>query len=118
MCDCLTINYEVVDKRNHKGISVEIFHRFLNKYMTIASNDKDTVGIFTKTGITAAYVWDSALIDGTKIIYIMPIIGRKLRFPLNVNLIPLPILSRNQSDSVVEYLCLADSSKIFATSIL
>ena len=56
MCDCLTINYEVVDKRNHKGISVETFHRFLNKYMTIASNDKDTVGIFTKTGITAAYV--------------------------------------------------------------
>ena len=35
MCDCLTINHEVVTKRNHKGVSVERFHRFLNNVVTI-----------------------------------------------------------------------------------
>ena len=49
MCDCLTINHEVVTKRNHKGVSVEWLHRFLNNVVTITSNDRDTVSIYCTT---------------------------------------------------------------------
>ena len=48
MYDCLTINYEVVAKYIHKGVSWKKFHHFLNKVVTVASNDRDTVSIFQK----------------------------------------------------------------------
>ena len=49
MCDCLTINYKVIAKRNHKDVSVEHVHRFLNKVVNIASKDRDTVSIFFRS---------------------------------------------------------------------
>ena len=118
MYDCLTINYEVVAKRNHKSVLVEIFYRFLNKSVTIASNDRDTVSIFAESGITTAYSWKNAPTDYTDNICSIPGIGRELRFPLDINLAPLPILSQNQVDSAAEYVCLIGSFRTVATSIL
>ena len=36
MCKALKLKYDILDKRNHKGLSVEHFHRFLKKASTIA----------------------------------------------------------------------------------
>ena len=46
MCKALHINYEILAKRNHKGLLVKKFHRFLNKAITIAAEDRGTNDIF------------------------------------------------------------------------
>ena len=35
MCMDLNLNYDILAKRNHKGLTVEIFHHFLKKAATI-----------------------------------------------------------------------------------
>ena len=81
MCQSLNLNYEILAKRNHKGLSVEHFHRFLNKSVTIAAEDRGTIDIFVPVGIAAEYAWNSAPIDGTDILRSIPAIGRELHFP-------------------------------------
>ena len=80
MCDCVTINYQVVATYNHKGVSIERFHRFLNKVGTIAFNDRDTVSMFVKVVITVVYTWSSAPIDSISIIRSILAIGRDYVF--------------------------------------
>lgn len=53
MCQSLILNYDVLAKRNHKGLSVEHFHRFLNKSATIAAEDRGTNNIFVPARIAA-----------------------------------------------------------------
>ena len=55
MYQSLNLNYDVLAKRNHKGISVEHFYRFLNKSVTIAVEERGTNDIFVPTSITAVY---------------------------------------------------------------
>ena len=81
MFQSLNLNYEILAKRNHKGLSVEHFHRFLNKSVTIAAEDRGTIDIFVPVGIAAGYAWNSAPIDGTDILRSIPAIGRELHFP-------------------------------------
>ena len=54
-CDALHLKYECVTKRNHKAVLVEKIHRFLNKAVTIAVEDRKTLGCFTEAGIVAGY---------------------------------------------------------------
>ena len=117
-CDALHLKYECVVKRDHKAVLVEKFHRFLNKVVTIAVEDRKTLVCFTEAGIVAGYAWNSAPIDGTDIFRSIPAIGRELRFSIDIPSTTLPQLTTNQADSVVNYLRLTDSSKRFATEIL
>ena len=75
MCQAYNPNYDVLTNRNHKGLSVEHFYRFLNKSVNIAVEERGTNDIFVPTSIVAAYVWNSAPIDGTDIIRCVPTIG-------------------------------------------
>ena len=86
MCDALYLRYNIIAKCNYKIVSTLFFHGFLNKSQIITSNDCVTDGVFVETGITAAYVWNSALIDDTDIICSIPAIGQEYRFPLNIEL--------------------------------
>ena len=99
-------------------VLVEKFHRFLNKAVTITVGDSKTLGCFTEAGIVAGYAWNSTPIDGTDIIRSIPTIGRELKFPIDISSTSLPPLISNQTDSVVKYLRLTDSSNHFATEIL
>ena len=65
MCDALHLRYDIVAKRNCTVVSMDRFHRSLNKAQTIAPNDRDTVRVFTEAGITVAYAWNSVPINGT-----------------------------------------------------
>ena len=42
MCESLNLNHNVLAKRNDKGLTVEHFHRLLNKSVTIASEEHGT----------------------------------------------------------------------------
>ena len=118
MCQSLNLNYEILAKRNHKGLSVEHFHRFLNKSVTIAAEDRGTIDIFVPTGIAAEYAWNSAPIDGTDILRIIPAIGRELHFPFDIYLNAAPKLIQNNSQAVLDYLKLTDANRHFSSSIL
>ena len=118
MCKALRINYETLAKRNHNCLLVEKFHRFLDKAITIAAEDRGTNDIFVAAGVAAGYAWNSSPIDGTDILRSVPVIGRKLRFPLEVDISDLPALVTNNADSVISYLRLTDTNLHFATAIL
>ena len=118
MCQALNINYDILAKRNHKGLSVEHFYHFLNKSVTIAAEERGTANIFVPAGITAGYAWNSVPIDGTDILRSIPAIGRKLKFPLDINLNAMSKLVQNNANAVLEYLKLTDSSRSFSSSIL
>ena len=113
MCDVLNLNYNVLAKRNHKGLTMEHFHHFLNKSITIAAEDRGTNNIFVPAGISTGYAWNNAPIDGTDILRIIPAIGRKLHFPININLSALPNLAHNSGQTALNYSKLTDSFRYF-----
>ena len=118
MCDALNLNYDVLAKRNHKGLTVEHFHRFLNKSITITAEDCGTNDVLVPAGIAVGYAWNSAPIDDTDIIRSIPAIGRELHFPIDINLSALPKLAHNSGQAALDYLKLTDSSRHFSSSIL
>ena len=76
ICQSLNLNYNVLAKRNYKGLSVEHFNRFLSKSVTIATEDRGTNDIYVPFKIAAGYAWNSAPIDGNDILCSIPAIGR------------------------------------------
>ena len=99
------------DKIEKKLNSLEHSHRFLNKSVTIAAEDRGTNDIFVPAGIAAGYAWNSAPKDSTDILRSIPAISRELHFPLDIILSALPKFVNNSGQSALDYLKLTDSSK-------
>ena len=118
MCDCLRIVYWCLSRGNHKGNSVERYHRFLNKTQAIAGNDRGTHDVYIQNAKTSQYAWNSAPIDGTDITRSMAAIGRNFRFPLDVELSPTPILNTDTNNTLFQYLRDVSTDSTFALSIL
>ena len=118
MCDALNLTYDVLAKRNHKGLAGEHFHSFLKKSVIIAAEDRGTNKNFVAAGIAAGYAWNSAPIDGTDIFRSILAIGRELHFPINIDLSTLPKLAHNSGQAALGYLKLTDSSRYFSSSNL
>ena len=76
MCQFLNWNYDISAKRNHKGLSVEHFLRFLNESVYIAVEECDTNNMFVPTGSMTSYAWNSTPIDGTYILRNIPEMDR------------------------------------------
>ena len=55
ICQALNIEYDILSKRTHKIISVELFNRFLNKVLNITVQDRDTLEIVVVTCIFTDY---------------------------------------------------------------
>ena len=72
ICKVLRINYEILAKRNHKGLLVKKFHRFLNKAITITVVDRGTNDVFVVAGVAVGYAWNSSPIGGTDILRSVP----------------------------------------------
>ena len=87
MCKALDLNYDILTKRNNKGLTVGHFHCFLNKAVKIEIEDRQSNDVFVPAGIVAGYVWNSAPIDGTDILRSTIAIGREFRFPHRYQLI-------------------------------
>ena len=110
------VECHVVVKRIYKSVSVDKYYSFLNKVVTITSNDRGGIGVFIESCVTTAYVWNIASIGDIEIISIILIIERDFPSPLDINFTSLFILTRNQVESVVQYLRLIYIC--FTTSIL
>ena len=117
-CQALNVNYDVLTKRNHKGLSVEHFHCFLNKSVTIATKDRGSNNLFVPVSITSVYSWNSVPIDGTSIIRSVSAIGRALHFSLNINLNAVPKLIQNNAQATLDYLNFTNSHRHYSSSIL
>ena len=89
MCKALDLNYDILAKRNHKGLSVEMFYRFLNKTTAIAMEDRYSNDVFVSGGIAAGCACNSLFIDGTDILRSAVAIGHEFRFPIDINLFTL-----------------------------
>ena len=118
MCQSLNLNYDVLTKHNHKGLSVEHSHRFLNKSVTIAVEERGTNDVFVPASIAATCVWNSVPIDGTDIIRSIPVIGRALNFPLDINLNAAPKLIQNNAQATLDFLNFTNSRRHFASTVL
>jgi hypothetical protein len=118
VCLLLNISFHVAAKGNHKAVSVEHFHRFLNKAVTIAANDRGTNTVFVEAAHTAAYAWNSSPIDGTDIIRSVPAVGRPFRFPFDISLRATPTPTSNQAADVHAFLRLAAPTAQFAEQVL
>ena len=118
MCTALDLNYDILAKRNHKGLTVEHFHRFLNKAMTIAIENRQSNDVFVPAGIAVGYAWNSAPMHSTDILRSTVAIGREFRFTIDINLSAVPQLTQNNDQSTIDYLRLADSNRRFSSSIL
>ena len=117
-CKTLNINFDILSKINHKGLLVGKSHRFMNKSIMIAVEDRETNDVFLATSVVAEYVWNYSLIDGTDILCSFLTIGRELCFPLDIDLSALPPLVYNSAESVIPYLCLTNFNRFFVSKIL
>ena len=87
MCKLLKLTFWPLSRGNHKGNSVERYHRFLNKTQTISGQDRGTHEVFHQNIKTSQYAWNSAPIDDTDIPRCVAAVGREFRFPLDIELL-------------------------------
>jgi hypothetical protein len=118
VCDILSIIIHVAAHGNHKAVGIERFHKFLNKAVAIASNDRGTNTVFVEAAHTAACAWNSSPIDGTDIIRSVPAVGRPFRFPFDLSFAPAPTPISDQASDVHAFLRLAGPTAQFAKQML
>lgn len=118
MCTKLGIMFWPLARGNHKGLSVERYHRFLNKTQTIVGNDRGTHSTIFQNVKTSQYAWNSSPIDNTDVTRSMAALGREFRFPLDVELSPSPSLNDSANSSLYTYLRHMSSDGKFATSVV
>ena len=118
MCKALDLSYDIFSKRNHKRLTVEHFHHFFNKAVTIAMEDKKSNDVFVPAGIAVGCAWNSAPIEGNNIVRSTAVIGHEFRFSIDINLSALPQLTQNNAQSTIDYLRLTDYNRRFSSSIL
>ena len=118
MCKRLDISVCPLSRGNHKGMSVERYHRFLNKTQTINGEDRGLYHTFIENSKTSQYAWNSAPIDNTNILRCVAVVGRHFKFHVGVQLNKTPEL--NDIDHLALYNYLRDVSidSTFATSLL
>ena len=86
ICQALNLNYDIFAKCNHKGLTVEQFHRLLNRSVAVTAEGRGANNIFFPASITAGYARNSTPIDGTHILRSIPAIDRELYFSLDITL--------------------------------
>ena len=118
MAECLDIHVHVAASHNHRTVGVERFHKFLNHTTKIYAEERGTPECFVECGMVSAYAWNASHINGTDIVRSIHAIGRELKFPLDINLMKLPAVVDNTSDSVAAYLHNIQNDVEFSRSIL
>jgi hypothetical protein len=117
MCKILNVTLWPLSRGNHKGLSVERYHRFLNKTQAIAGHSVGTHEVFSRNVRLSAYAWNSAPIDGTDIIRSFVAVGHDFRFPFDVNFSNTPSLNVDNAE-LFSYLRSMGQDSQFATHTL
>lgn len=118
MCKVLGLKFHALAKNNHKAMRVERFNRFLNKVVTIESNNHDTNQMFAEAAHVAAYAWNLAPIDRTDIVCSYAAFGRVFRFPMDVALGDMPTPMTDNATAVTQFLEGMAAGRTVATHIL
>ena len=114
----LNINFDILATKNQKTLLVEIIYRSINKSITITTEDRGTNDVFLSAGVRVEYALNRSPINGNDILRSVRIIGRELRFPLDIGLSSLPPLTYNIAESVISYLPLTDFNCFFISEFL
>ena len=101
----------MLDKRNHKGLTVETNNRFLNKSTTIAAEDRGINGIFDPTVAEVSYEWNSVPINGTDTLW-------STLFTIDINIHVFPKITQKNSQIILDYLKRTNSFYYFSSTIL
>ena len=118
MCVALDIVFWPLARGNHKGLSVERYHRFLNKTQAIAGAECGTHLSFQENYKTSQYAWNSSPIDDTDIPRSVAAVGRHFKFPMDVKLLSSPVLNSADDTALYTYLRDVSNDSTFATSVL
>ena len=118
MCQQLDFIFWPLSRGNHKGNSVEKYHRLLNKTQTIVGADMGTHFSFIENSKTSQYAWNSAPIDDTDIPRSLAAVGRHFKFPMDVKLSPTPTLNDADESALYTYLRDISTDSQFATAVL
>ena len=86
----MSFSYDILAKRNHKGLTVEYLYCFLNNSITIVAEERGTNNIFVPVNIATDYAWNSAPIDATDILRSISAIDREFHSHIDVSLNSLP----------------------------
>ena len=79
----LKINIHVLSGDNHNPMIVERVNRYLNKCLTIFTNERDDVRSALEGILMSLYAWNSAPVIGTDISRSLLVVGREFNFPLD-----------------------------------
>ena len=93
MCKALKTNFWCLSRGNHRGMSVERYHRFLNKTQTISGSNRGTYSVILQNSKTSQYAWNSSPIDNTDISRSKAAIEHEFHLPLDVELSPTSTLN-------------------------
>jgi len=110
--------YWPIARGNHKGLSVERYHRFLNKSQTIAGQARGTHLTILQNAKLSQYAWNSAPIDNTDVTRSMAAVGREFQFPFDLEINPTPTFNDTQNSTLYEYLRAMSNDGPFATSVV
>ncbi len=83
MCTLLNLHLHVASGDNHNGVLTERVNRYLNKALSIMSNERSSVRVAEESILLALYAWNSAPVDGTDISRSLIVKGREFRFPID-----------------------------------
>ena len=75
ICQVLTLNHDILVKRNHNRLTVGYLHRFFNKSAIVAAKERGNNDIFIPAGFVAGYARNNASIDGTYLLLNIPAIS-------------------------------------------
>lgn len=113
------LTYNILVKRNHKGLTIENCHRFLSKSIRSTGKERVTNYFFVPVGIVAGYTWNSVPMDGTHIIRSIQSIDRELHFHIDINMNILSTMNRNNAQiTMLNYLNFIKSTRHSFSSIL
>ena len=118
MCKLLKLIFWSLSRRNHKGNSVESYHKFLDKTQTISGQDRETHEVFHQNIKPSQYAWNSVTIDDTYIPRCVATIGREFRFPLDIELLNQPSLNNKEHSALFHYLLNISCNSQFSISVL
>ena len=118
ICNCFLFIFWPLSRRNYKGLSVERYHRFLNKTQIIIGHDCGTHQSFIENSKTSQYTWNSVPINGTGIPRCLAAVGHHFKFPMDVALSSLPTMNGTDHFTLYNYLHSVSNESLFATSVL
>ena len=117
----LKINIHVLSGDNHNPMIVERVNRYLNKCLTIFTNERDDVRSALEGILMSLYAWNFAPVIGTDISRSLLVVGREFNFPLDFSTEQHQILTSSKlkvTSFAAEQACLLECGREIAKELI